>query len=1017
MKSTISKLMAAMAVGAMLFFACALAPRSQADPGATTYYAYFGANNLGTITSGTSVTLSRLGTLSTYPLTLGTGGTGSFTVTLVLSDSNVIAGDKIEVPVTYPAGLGQQALAIYDSGTNGTLLHSSTTTAIAGTALLEFVNVSGSAWAYTPKGDLGTRTLGGGVQTALQQPINTSGGLLSGSAIGVYTTVPGLYSTSSAPGQYSIAGTPVSSGSAAVSGSSAVSGSAVYAGSAIFSGSANQSGFTYSLANATGTLSNQASVSLPPVLSSTSISGCVEDLDADQPAGSGTTSVAANTTVTTWVALAGSNATALSGSNAPIFQPGKGLYFNGSSVMSIPSVVSGSTYVIVIDYTPGLASNSPLLLTGNSQYGQVIFSSTNAGNQGVCCAINGSVPGWDGSFAITPAQTGEGNTIMTSFDSTGLIYQDGFPQTFYQGSLSVSIANNTCYLGNIGAGIGGNNFVGWIRRVRIFNVVPTASQYESIFQSDAAKYKSPASNELIIDGDSISSLVTNNALSKTGLAAYLNGAWDIRSAAWGGKTLAADAADDAAFASMQDIRHPAPVVMEWLGTNDIYANLVSGTGAYASLVTRCLVRRNAGNRIAVVTMLPRASANQEAQRQIFNGLVRANFRQFADAIIDLKDLAPTMDSYSTNFTTISGTNYLTTTGSTQYQGDLIHPTGLGASLIAQAEASVINGMAPASGLVPVSSTSGQILVSNTTIGANAAWTGAIPGGNVALGSSAEFTLKGYGTMGGMLLSSEIAGNLTHWWSFSPSLTDDLIGGNNFVNNGGLVTSGTSLIGGAVVFTGSNGCGLYGSTYYGNTGASFSVCFWFNTPSFSAAQILTAERSVGGPNQFWQFYLNTGGQMVGQIYNSSSTGATAQTSTAASPNTWNFACMTVTSGSVCSVSLNGSPFVTGTLTGGFSASGYPLTLGGCYYGGQPFNAANGNNYTGRIADYRVFQSALSQAAVNAIYAHGLNGGVSTDKLSLSGTAASPVNSGTAAAWFSVTCVTSGTNTTYKLPLYQ
>jgi len=57
--------------------------------------------------------------------------------------------------------------------------------------------------------------------------------------------------------------------------------------------------------------------------------------------------------------------------------------------------------------------------------------------------------------------------------------------------------------------------------------------------------------------------------------------------------------------------------------------------------------------------------------------------------------------------------------------------------------------------------------------------------------------------------------------------------------------------------------------------------------------------------------------------------------------------------------------------------------------------------------------LSPSAVNTEYTEGIANGIVSQNLYLSGTAAAPANSGTAATWGLVT--TPGGN--YKLPLYQ
>ena len=74
-----------------------------ADPPAATYYPLNGAGSL-SITSGTTVTLARLGSVSTYLVTLASG-TAPYTATLILSDTAVPvhAGDKMDIAVSYPA--------------------------------------------------------------------------------------------------------------------------------------------------------------------------------------------------------------------------------------------------------------------------------------------------------------------------------------------------------------------------------------------------------------------------------------------------------------------------------------------------------------------------------------------------------------------------------------------------------------------------------------------------------------------------------------------------------------------------------------------------------------------------------------------------------------------------------------------------------------------------------------------------------------------------------------------------
>jgi len=193
-----------------------------------------------------------------------------------------------------------------------------------GTGQFEFALVSASGTTSYWSND-GTSVSGSEPATAVSLPVN--GGLyslgLGDTTLSHMTTIPyGVFNNSTvllrvwfndgvhgwqqlAPDQrlaavgYAMtsanASQSVTAGYATTSGSSATSGSAGYAavsgsagqsgaaGYAAVSGSAGESGVTYSVSNATGTISPTAGVALPPVLSSTSISGCVEDLDLLYP--------------------------------------------------------------------------------------------------------------------------------------------------------------------------------------------------------------------------------------------------------------------------------------------------------------------------------------------------------------------------------------------------------------------------------------------------------------------------------------------------------------------------------------------------------------------------------------------------------------------------------------------------------------------------------------------------------------------------------------------------------------
>ena len=168
------------ALGIIGLFALGLAPKAAGDPAAGTYYQFNGGGS-GTLSSGTTITLGRLGSVSTYQLTLSSG-TSSYTAKLVLSDSGVHPGDLYFIPVSYP-GSGYPTLQVFDSSTNGALLHSSTDTTVSGKTVLRLVNASGTQWSYNPEGALLTRNLAAGVQSALS--ISSAAAALGGTAAGI----------------------------------------------------------------------------------------------------------------------------------------------------------------------------------------------------------------------------------------------------------------------------------------------------------------------------------------------------------------------------------------------------------------------------------------------------------------------------------------------------------------------------------------------------------------------------------------------------------------------------------------------------------------------------------------------------------------------------------------------------------------------------------------------------------------------------------------------------------------
>jgi lysophospholipase L1-like esterase len=126
--------------------------------------------------------------------------------------------------------------------------------------------------------------------------------------------------------------------------------------------------------------------------------------------------------------------------------------------------------------------------------------------------------------------------------------------------------------------------------------------------------------------------------------------------------------------------HALNVLTVWCGTNE---TTVPGNAAttHASLRAYCLARRAAGwDKIIVATAMARGDQPNEPWRSSFNGLIRANYTQYADALIDV----------AANANLGGGTSYLTS----YFDVDQIHLSPTGCVEMASIAAPVIDAVIP-----------------------------------------------------------------------------------------------------------------------------------------------------------------------------------------------------------------------------------------------------------------------------------------------------------------------------------
>lgn len=191
-----------------------------------------------------------------------------------------------------------------------------------------------------------------------------------------------------------------------------------------------------------------------------------------------------------------------------------------------------------------------------------------------------------------------------------------------------------------------------------------------------------SSSVLILEGDSLSAGTMNSP--GRGLSYQLQEAlgddWTVTDVAAGGDTLASIASAEGVQVDSQYVS--GAVMMIWAGTNDLCLSPTVGLGSitYELLKKYVAARKATGFRVIVATILDRFKQLNgqtlegfNTEKDSFNSLVRANWRTFADGLYDAA--ADKRLSY------LFGTAYM--------QGDKVHPTDLGTSLIA---AGVLNSL-------------------------------------------------------------------------------------------------------------------------------------------------------------------------------------------------------------------------------------------------------------------------------------------------------------------------------------
>jgi lysophospholipase L1-like esterase len=151
-----------------------------------------------------------------------------------------------------------------------------------------------------------------------------------------------------------------------------------------------------------------------------------------------------------------------------------------------------------------------------------------------------------------------------------------------------------------------------------------------------------------------------------------------------GETLAdmlADADDE--VDPCYDARKGNNYTVIWGGTNDMYLGPggdFTGQGAYDRLATYCQARQAVGEKVIVLTCLPRNNpelpGGYQTERNTFNSLIRANWSTFADALVDVA-ADSRLDDYS---------------DLTYFKLDMVHLNATGRGVVAALVKAALDGL-------------------------------------------------------------------------------------------------------------------------------------------------------------------------------------------------------------------------------------------------------------------------------------------------------------------------------------
>lgn len=395
----------------------------------------------------------------------------------------------------------------------------------------------------------------------------------------------------------------------------------------------------------------------------------------------------------------------------------QGITLNGSTqYATFPAgIASFKTVVVFADYTPAnlVGSVRPLIGSSTANALQVLLANA---NDTLTSRILPSIETTAFQTQANQAPTTLGMVTYVADASTDHFYLNGAEA----GAYAVQTGNLAAIAGTIQLGGDTGNgsvtkFAGQIYYALFYNIELSAAQvlqnYAALNALVAARgiaipsVQTTTSNQLVYDGDSITfgtGLTPYPSLITTTLPYVVHNigvpSFQVAYDAFGGGV--------DAYRAQQALFN---VDVIFLGTNDICVAGTTAANTHTILSNYATRQRANGWKVVVVTMISRTGC--ATGKNLFNALIRANWRSYADAIADAGAAA---------FLGCDGCYQ----NATYFQVDGIHPTQAGQALLAPVIQAAVNSIGagivplPQAPLGPVSGATPRYEANVTTSGAS-----------------------------------------------------------------------------------------------------------------------------------------------------------------------------------------------------------------------------------------------------------------------------------------------------------